>query len=383
MDKLNQKECPLCSSSFYPRRVNSTFCNEIRTWTCEICSNSFDRLCKGSQPRACSKSCTSKLIRRDQGLKNLTDCLLCGTEFPAVVFGALYCNRIITRSCKGCQSDFERECNGALGSYCSTSCRMTYMRATSYRLSSINCKHCGLEFTPKSTKQIYCKSHLLDCKFCMRKFEAGAQTVTLENRGHYCDNICSTLSQTDSLLDISKIDDYKDPNGWAKKFKIEFGRKPMFSDFRSEFNTAIPKSADRSLFSKKRDSAFELSVIKLIQENYPELTVLRRKKIIFLPNEEFPKEIDIYIPELKLGFEVQDFTTHSRDSNDEESCFTNPDGSKVLKRGPDNHEAKRSAMMLQLDATLVDIWEDEIKMGHYRKIVTDSIDASFDAILVK
>jgi DNA-directed RNA polymerase subunit RPC12/RpoP len=104
------------------------------------------------------------------------------------------------------------------------------------------------------------------------------------------------------------------------------------------------------LFSKFEDSVHEelkfLTNSKIFQNRYP----MRAKT-----GERL--QIDLFIPELKLGFEVQDFASHSKDS-DREICRNQ--NWMEFKHGPTYHESKRSEAKAQLDVDLYDIWEDEI-----------------------
>lgn len=387
VDTAEIRNCKICTNSFQPKRRNSTCCGRLLTWKCEICNEDFERICKDSKPRACSKSCTSKLIRRDQGLRNLVSCVICNDDFPAVVHGAMYCNKTISVTCKGCPNTFERLCNAGLGSYCSTSCRFKYMRKELYEIKEHReCGICGEYFQPKSSKQLFCKTHDVDCLFCGATFSINSQSAKEDARGKYCDNACSTLAQTNSRISRNLVEEYKSPNEWARQFKESNGRKPSQSDFRAYFNIdSFPRlSVDFSLFRKTRDSYFEKSVENFIKEIFPDHTVRRNVRNIYLEDSKIPKEIDLFIEDLKLGFEIQDFATHSKDSETELSEFKSVSvGKHIFKRGPINHEAKRRAAKEQLGVVLIDIWEDEIKDGRYKNIVANAIAAAQKSILVK
>lgn len=88
-------------------------------------------------------------------------------------------------------------------------------------------------------------------------------------------------------------------------------------------------------------------------------------------------EIDLLLPELKLGFEVQDFATHSRESDDEPITYRGIDG---VKAGPTKHELKRSLALEQHGITIVDIWEDEIFDGSYHGIMDAALSSAIESI---
>ncbi len=87
-------------------------------------------------------------------------------------------------------------------------------------------------------------------------------------------------------------------------------------------------------------------------------------------------QIDLYLPKLRLGFEVQDSTTHSQDSDQEPFAKSWVVLTKGLcgnfKKGPSYHESKRDLAKTQLGVRLIDLWEDEIRDGSFRS----SIDAA-------
>jgi hypothetical protein len=247
------------------------------------------------------------------------------------------------------------------------------------------CKICNENFKPTNSGQFACGSHEVECQICEETFTVRTQQSTSVNLGKYCGNVCSTLGQFNSTIPKDLIKEYKNPNDWALRFKKVNRRKPSFNDFRVYFNIdSFPSSSvDLTLFQKTRDSRFERIVENFLKEKLPGTEIKRNVRNIYLEDSPFAKEIDLFVKDLRLGFEVQDFATHSRDYDNESSQFQFGEGRSLLKRGPRNHEAKRVAAQEQLGVMLVDIWEDEIKDGRYRKIVTDAINAAQESILVK
>lgn len=383
---LHSRQCENCDDTFETPRAAQRFCNVMKSWICEICNEGFDKSCKTKIPRACGKSCGSKLIRKEQGLRNMTPCVLCGDPFPAVITGAIFCNKTITVDCKGCDGKFERFCNQHRGSYCTTSCRNSYMRKELYEIKESRiCIICRKDFKPSGSAQFACGSHEVECEVCDETFKVSTQQSTSAHLGKYCGNVCSTLAQFDSKLSKELIKEYKNPNDWAVRFKKSNGRKPTMNDFRVYFNiNSFPQNTvDSSLFRKTKDSRFEIIVESFLKEQLPEIEVKRHVRNIYLDDSPFAKEIDLVIEDLLLGFEVQDFATHSKDSDVEPSQFQFARDRNLLKRGPINHEAKRTAAKTQLGIILVDIWEDEIKDGRYKEIILNSITTAQQSILVK
>jgi hypothetical protein len=84
-------------------------------------------------------------------------------------------------------------------------------------------------------------------------------------------------------------------------------------------------------------------------------------------------ELDVWIPSLDLAFEVQDFATHSKYSDDEMCTgrrFIGP------KKGPAYHELKRRLALEQIGVKLYDIWEDAIMDGSYKLQLADAVEAA-------
>ena len=111
--------------------------------------------------------------------------------------------------------------------------------------------------------------------------------------------------------------------------------------------------------------------MEYLESIYPGKIQPRRRILEHTPGYRGRWEIDLLLPELKLGFEVQDFATHSRDRDDEPITYRGITG--AVKAGPVKHERKRALAMDQHGITLIDIWEDEIFDGSYRDILESAL----------
>ncbi len=115
----------------------------------------------------------------------------------------------------------------------------------------------------------------------------------------------------------------------------------------------------------RRESKFEIAVVDyLIELKIPFTRRFRKLKKSLRSKSRY--EIDIYLPELGLGFEVQDFTTHSKNSDFE---VGHPWAKNKLKHGPKYHNLKREIAKKQFGVDLIDLWEDEILSGEFERIV--------------
>lgn len=151
-----------------------------------------------------------------------------------------------------------------------------------------------------------------------------------------------------------------DHGEWARKFLSEKGRKPHPRDFMEHFNLmSLPviEARDKCHFSL-RDSALELHFMAAL-ENLG-LTMgddfIRRARFLRHPVTGNPLELDFYLPELNIAFEIQDFGTHDRREEDVIGPWGN------VKKGPDYH-AMKIQVAKEAGIILHEIWEDELEDG--------------------
>ena len=129
---------------------------------------------------------------------------------------------------------------------------------------------------------------------------------------------------------------------------------------------------------KGRVSKLEEIVKAYLAEAHGELLLVERARAIKKTRSGKSRyELDIYIPELSLAFEVQDFTTHSRESDEE---IGHPWRRNGIKNGPRHHELKRRLALEQLSVTVLDIWEDEILDGSFHSTIEEAISRAFGKI---
>lgn len=321
----------------------------------------FIRECKNKMTQTCSKSCSSKLVRINNGKNNIVKCEICGDIFNGQSPNSKYCNKNIKINCFGCENTFDGKCNKENGNYCTTSCRNKYMRKESYKINLIKkCPDCGTTFTPSASGQKFCnKNHYRECEYCQEKYIVKTNTNKIIN-SRYCSNSCSTFAQMNSKFDKKLIYDYKNINEWAINFKNKNSRKPKLADFIIYFNlNRIPSYADKKLFSRASDSRLELIILYYLRKINLKTKIIRRyrEKI----NGRW-LEIDIFFPEYNFGFEVQDFSTHCKEESEEISKFGNP------MKDARYHKMKKD-LFKSIDITVYELWEDEIFNGDFEKIV--------------
>lgn len=375
---METRSCLRCKEDYQPIKGPQKYCLQLKAIPCPICGVVYSSKCSAKPNRTCSKSCSSKLIRKEQSERDTANCLHCGELFFKKITSQLYCLKPRSVVCKGgCGSVVETACSKSSKMFCTPSCRQLYVRATTYSIAEKSCLICGERFTPKSSKSLICaKNHLESCRWCEKSFTIDIQDWREKNLGKYCSNICSTLGQTNSNLRRELTDEYKNIDQWAIAFKDANKRKPTAIDTHLYFGVGIPARANRDLFriENRGRSGFEKYVVKLIGEHWSELEIVRNRRPL-LSEAGGRLEIDIWLPELNLGFEVQDFATHSRTRNDEPCRLHYAN----VKSGPDYHKAKFEAAA-KSGIELHEIWEDDIMEGRALSILQEAIRSEDDAL---
>lgn len=114
-------------------------------------------------------------------------------------------------------------------------------------------------------------------------------------------------------------------------------------------------------------SKYESLVVEFISSFYDGLILRNKMPLKDIGGNRL--QLDIYLPEVGLAFEIQDFATHSKSSENE---VLNYRGLSGFKKGPVYHENKRYLSLSQLGVILVDLWEDEISSGSFCGIVLEA-----------
>lgn len=171
-------------------------------------------------------------------------------------------------------------------------------------------------------------------------------------------------------------------NQWAIDFCKSNGRRPSRGDVHDFFGYVLPRKIvrtargiDASLFNLW-DSYLELKVSDILvkngykevdsEENCTSSNQFVRNKVWKLTKDKHSSvfQIDIYFPKLKLGFEVEDFATHSR--VDDEPYIVNemPNGKRIFKKGPTYFKTKQDFFKTK-GIKVFEIWEDEIRASNF------------------
>lgn len=143
-----------------------------------------------------------------------------------------------------------------------------------------------------------------------------------------------------------------------------------------EFDSSVRLHHDKpSVFCskcRKGKSSLELFIatqfkaygIDFIQNSKPIRTINSEGKTSKL-------EIDFLLVDFELGIEVQDFGSHSKDSDTESLGNVKYRGAGSYKKGPTYHEMKRRLAFDQLGVTIIDVWQDELFTDQWKKKIVD------------
>lgn len=197
--------------------------------------------------------------------------------------------------------------------------------------------------------------------------------------------ICSNRIIVDGVNDPLSLDTLNVRSEWSARNGLSIEEAAKNSIYESFLWNCINCSTEWSAVLVKRFRGF-FRCPSCFSKSHLEGTVatfLHKMKIPFQWNKkplrvsESGKEnlqIDFMLVEYPLGFEVQDFATHSKGSDSEETSL---DYWKIKKKkGPSYHELKRELASSQLGLKLVDIWEDDVLTGKYEEIILKEIEDS-------
>ena len=171
-------------------------------------------------------------------------------------------------------------------------------------------------------------------------------------------------------------------NQWAKDFKEYNGRKPTRGDVKEFFgydlhrkSVRISRNIDSKLFDLW-DSYLELKVVDAlnrtgfvekhrIEDCVSDLDYVRNKMLRGAGNDcENVKQLDIYFPTRKIGFEVQDFATHSPIDNEPYLINGCEPNDRMFKKGP-TYSNEKNKFFSNIGINVYEIWEDEIRSNDF------------------
>ncbi len=314
-----EKICKICGQSFLPKSSHQTICGETSRRICKICGKSFDYKCEiGSDPNTCY-SCRNDYYKKV--------CKYCGKEFITSISNEEICHNPHYRVCEICGKEFEVPRNRLFDTNltcCSKECS-NKKRNTAIKeaLSNLEgnwnkpttvykkvCEYCGKEFETYYQNQKYCNNtHYAICEVCGKSFEINKYQIT--NNITICSETCRRDKSLMTILG-DRYDIWKefsaDPKAWIKS---KYDHKPTYFELSRDLNMSSSiiqqKLSYLGLNSlvDKYVSTMEQEVCSFIRTISDTEIQIQNRKVIS------PKEIDIYLPEYKLGIECNPTSTHN------------------------------------------------------------------------
>jgi hypothetical protein len=363
------RNCPVCNKEFNAKRGLSSYLSKTcsrscagklstkeKVFNCSRCNKEFKRYNYEKQDLCI------ECFNAEKNWNNFClNCKVRKTSSETSDFCSEQCQRAMNKHAKTKKIHYCIECGQRFQSYgdakfCSSSCRNTHTRKN-MTYKPRECIYCGNIFTPTSSSQKVCTDfHTIECKYCSKEIKLQG---TIPKNKHFCDRVCQTLYQHKSSLNLKLLDEYKNANDWASEFENKRKRKPNAVDFKDYFGVNLPEWVDYSNFAKNTTkSRLEQKVLNYIIDNF-ELAVETNRKI--LPVTKYKQEIDILLPDIQLGIEVQGNATHSK----VEGEFPMILYGGALKSTPADFKKKQKAAE-ELGITLIELWEDEIENNSFK-----------------
>ena len=173
-------------------------------------------------------------------------------------------------------------------------------------------------------------------------------------------------------------------NQWATDFKTKNGRRPTRGDVIEYFGYPLERKSVRISRGIKSelfdlwDSYLELKTVDMLKKNGFEEIITEdqctsdkqfiRNKFWHVKKSyknDSTKQIDIYFPKQKIGFEIEDFATHSKDSDTEPYLINGLQRNDMAyKKGPSYFDEKKS-FFKSIGIDVYEIWEDEIRNNDF------------------
>lgn len=267
----------------------------------------------------CSKECLSKLrsMKIKQGQSKLREgfnkpkkvyhkvCALCGKEFTSSRYNAKYCDEKHTRKCVICEKEFD----------------LTLDRvARNTRVCSAECSH---KLSARTTQDRYgfsnysqtpeWKKHIVENK---EAIEEKRKRTCLERFG--ADNYSKTTEWLENFVnDPSKMEDrnsfLNDPKTYIAENFTDKPKPTMLAEKLGINKTSVLYHVHRLGIEDLihlNVSSIEHDVIEFIKQCFEDINIIHNDREAIRPNE-----LDVYLPDLRVGIECNPTATHNSTIN--------------------------------------------------------------------
>lgn len=324
-----EKNCSFssCNDKFTPKNSRQIYCTKQHELPCEVCDTYFPVKQNHRPGRVCSRKCSNKLnsIETNKRNKNKNirkNCRLCKKEFMTNRRNQVYCKMPHSVNCFSCGKEFkiERAYKGRLEYTCGDmDCRQKLIEHTNNKIYGVqntfqseeikkkiretNLENLSVEH-PSQNKDIMKKVH----KTMLKRYGAKVpMKVPKMKRTIMNTNIERHGASNPGLFNIKNIEDYLNFSNYviaANKSVQELTK--YFNVSEKTIRTKIIDSNVEHLFPNFYTlSKNEREIVQLIEDNTDLDITLHNRRIIK------PQEIDIYLPNVRVGIEVSPTYTHN------------------------------------------------------------------------
>lgn len=363
---FEKRKCKICGKEFQPRAHNSVYCSKTHKKVCKYCGEEFD--CKNDvyYKRDC---CSKKECKRKSKIEKMEEaaakrykkrkCPICGKEFQPKTENQIYCSTTHKKKCVICGKEFD-----APSSYyeetnaCSKSCNALLGQKTYFEKTGIHKGFQNKENREKAqktfikkygttninkipgvrdrieqtnlerygTKNTLSKGSPIRNKIDKENLEkygttssmgnpetqAKARETIKENYGvDYPLQNKEILNKTRSK-EIYNIEDWNDFENFIKNNKDKYTIEDLMKYFNLKYDTIRRTAVENDLTSYIKDF-YKLTKVEseAIDEICNFFNIKKDEIKVHDRQQIAPKEIDILIPKLKLGFEISPSFTHN------------------------------------------------------------------------
>ena len=367
-----KRACAYCGKEFETTSSRAKFCNDMHYGVCKVCGKQFSipRSSLSNPPKCCSKECANVAKRNDVVSRVYTStCILCGEQFESRSVNAKICNKHTTAICQCCGKEFNVTHTEILADKktCSDECRYK-LSVQSYKSRDQSKAHAQQiqtmldRYGVASTRQIPgVNERIADTKRKLygEHFEKITEKIQATTQARYGSPFLMQIQQfkeksKQTCVQKYGVDNYAKSTKFLQQAIIDASKAEVYAEFKSDPKLFIsshfdapPTLAALAAYCGVRDSSMGWLIVQLhledmiaytfskmedevytyLQEISPELEIQRNTfKIIT------PYELDLYIPELKLGIECNPTITH----NSTVPGFSNED----IPKSKDYHKMK-------------------------------------------
>ena len=365
---MSKFKCKICGKEF-DRVGNAIYCKGPHYRPCPVCGKPVEFKVPSDPVRCCSKECANILSNKSKSSKTKI-CKECGKEFHPKQASQVYCEGPHTSICVVCGKEFEYSVRPSeKPKTCSKECQSKLRKLTNMKkygvdnvsklddikkkISDINSSeevkqkrkqtsllNWGVD-NPAKNKEIAKK---MSEKMSSREYLDRREKTCIERYGFsspmMSEEVKAKQARTNierygskghphskedimrMMIDPSKIDNYisfkEDPSSFISS---NYREKPAISKLQSDlgvtntpiYNILIEHGCSDLL--QRSYSCIEDEVVDFLMSISPDLNIIRNDRTVIKPSE-----IDIYLPDYKIGIECNPVSTHN-------SSFVDPWGS--------------------------------------------------------